>query len=741
MKNVFRIFKTDLVNIRRNKAAIVVIVAVMFLPSLYAWFNILPSWDPYANTSDVKVAIANKDKGTEVKGQTINVGDEIINSLLENKQLGWQFVSEEEAVRGVEQGQYYASVIIPENLSEKLMSVLTGNPEKPLLDYYINEKINAIAPKVTGAGASAIVENIQSGFVQVANEAIFNVFNDVGLQLELNRISIEEFVQSVFRLEQEIPEIQRMLHVADDDLTLVEGALAKASEGMKRVEEIRSRAEVFSGKITYLLTEADEVLKKYVPLVKQDLEYARSIIQSIPPITEKVTGKGENLDQLLNEIEQIANQLHERSSSLNQLIEQLKAANQKLIEQQNNNVPADLLKNEWGEVQENHQATIDQLNENITKLVAMQEELEQLHNNIMEAIEKVRAGKGNIDNVFQSIQEKSKKMDEALDELLQFIENDLLPMYENASKQVKSALEEANNMLAKVEENIPQIYELLKKGEEGVRLGKDGLIKANEVFPEAKTKIEEIANLIRRLEEKGDLQQLIDIMKNNPTAEGEFFAHPIDLVEHELFPIPNYGSAMSPFFTTLALWVGVLILVSSLRVDIPNKHRYRSYEAYFGRLLTFWMIGFVQTVIVTVGDIFLLKTFVVHKVFFILFALMISLTFVTIVYTLVSVFGNTGKVLGIVLLVMQLGASGGTFPIQMTPAFFQTIHTFLPFTHGLQLLREAVGGIIWPVVWRHIFVLLIYIGIFIFIGIGLKEKINKSSDQFMEKARESEIVL
>lgn len=230
-------------------------------------------------------------------------------------------------------------------------------------------------------------------------------------------------------------------------------------------------------------------------------------------------------------------------------------------------------------------------------------------------------------------------------------------------------------------------------------------------------------------------------MKNDPIAESEFFADPIVLAEHELFPIPNYGSAMSPFFTTMSLWVGILILVSSLRVDVFNKKEFKSYEAYFGRLLTFWMIGIIQAMIVTIGDLFLLKTFVIHKLLFIAFAVLIGMTFVTIVYTLVSVFGNTGKVFSIILLVMQLGASGGTFPIQMTPEFFQKIHSFLPFTHALQLLREAVGGVIWPVASKHILILLIYASMFLFIGIALKEKINKSSDRFMEKAKESEIVL
>src|SRR5690625_3758507 len=163
MKNIWEIFKTDLYHIRKKRAAIIVIVALMILPSMYAWFNILPSWDPYANTENVAVAIVNEDEGTEVEGEKVNVGDEVVTSLKDNNQLGWQFVDREEADQGLRKGDYYASIIIPANFSKKLTSFLDDEPEKPELDYYINEKINAIAPKVTNAGASGIVESIHQG--------------------------------------------------------------------------------------------------------------------------------------------------------------------------------------------------------------------------------------------------------------------------------------------------------------------------------------------------------------------------------------------------------------------------------------------------------------------------------------------------------------------------------------------------------------------------------------------------
>lgn len=175
MKKSFHIFQRDLSRLLHNKAAILVLIGVCLLPSLYAWFNIAANLDPYGNTSKIKVAIACLDKEASSENLSINAGKEIVKNLKENKQLGWTFTSEKEALNGVKSGKYYASIVIPEDFSRSLISILSGDLQTPKLDYYINEKANAIAPKITGTGAAAIQEQINSTFSSVASESVSGI--------------------------------------------------------------------------------------------------------------------------------------------------------------------------------------------------------------------------------------------------------------------------------------------------------------------------------------------------------------------------------------------------------------------------------------------------------------------------------------------------------------------------------------------------------------------------------------
>ena len=138
MRNAFRIFRRDMGRLLRNPAALLVIIGVSIIPSLYAWFNIAANIDPYANTSGIKVAVANNDKDASSNDLEINAGDEIISNLKENDQLGWTFVDEEQAIEGVKSGEYYASIVIPEDFSSSLLSILSGELKTPELEYYIN---------------------------------------------------------------------------------------------------------------------------------------------------------------------------------------------------------------------------------------------------------------------------------------------------------------------------------------------------------------------------------------------------------------------------------------------------------------------------------------------------------------------------------------------------------------------------------------------------------------------------
>ena len=182
----FAIFKRDIKRLLVNPVALVVTLGVCVIPSLYAWYNIVANWDPYGNTQGIKIAIANNDRGTQndLVGE-LNAGDQVVDQLKENDQLGWTFVdSAADAKEGVESGEYYAAIVIPKNFSDNLVSMLDGNYHQPKLTYYVNEKKSAIAPKVTDTGASTIEEQINSEFVSTVGETVASIAKDAGVDLK-----------------------------------------------------------------------------------------------------------------------------------------------------------------------------------------------------------------------------------------------------------------------------------------------------------------------------------------------------------------------------------------------------------------------------------------------------------------------------------------------------------------------------------------------------------------------------
>ena len=175
IKNVWTIYKEDLKRIFTNYAALIVILALCILPSLYAWFNIKASWDPYGQeaTSQIKIGVINNDKGTEFNGKLINIGDQVVDQLKENDLMGWQFVDEAEGEKALEEGTFYATITIPDNFSQDITSLVTSDVKKGQIIYRVNEKINAIAPKLTSKGATGVQENINQTIVETVSGILF----------------------------------------------------------------------------------------------------------------------------------------------------------------------------------------------------------------------------------------------------------------------------------------------------------------------------------------------------------------------------------------------------------------------------------------------------------------------------------------------------------------------------------------------------------------------------------------
>ena len=269
MKTAFRIFIRDLKRLSHNRAAALVMVGVCLLPSLYAWFNIAANMDPYGNTAGIKVAIANSDQGAQTDMMSLNAGDTIVENLKKNDQLGWVFVDEKKAKEGVRSGKYSAAIVIPDDFSDSLLSVLSGEVKSPELDYYINEKKNAIAPKITDTGATTIQQEINDTFSAVASEAISKLIQKAAnnMSADLNTVdqNLMDTIQSVrnnladyqktindFKdtVAQSKPALQNAIASLDDVDSAAKGASDAFSDTQKLFQQARDGLQDFSGALT-----------------------------------------------------------------------------------------------------------------------------------------------------------------------------------------------------------------------------------------------------------------------------------------------------------------------------------------------------------------------------------------------------------------------------------------------------------------------------------------------------------
>ncbi|WP_049040711.1 YhgE/Pip domain-containing protein, partial [Clostridium sporogenes] len=658
MKNIFRIYIRDLQNIITNWVAIVVMLGLMILPSLYAWFNIESSWDPYANTKSISVAVVNKDKAAVFKGQSINVGQELVNKLKINKNIGWKFVDEKEAEKGVKYGKYYASVMIPEDFSYKILSITRDKQEKPTLIYSVNEKSNAVAPKITSKGVTTVQNEVTKTFVKTVNGIIFEIFNKLGIELEKGKPKLKDLMNMIFYVNDKIPQINASIDKLEKGAITLEEFIEKINKDIPLIKDTINRALSAGDKTKLFLSKSKEGINNVAPYIKQDLIIAKKINNTAEVLIEEgVGGIEKNSQQAKEDLVASKNKLTNVKEILNSTLELVD-----IINKDKKNIILNDFENRIKDMKEKVNNKI----ENINTVIASIDRDEKVS---VEVLNRLKNKANGIDSILkQIIEDFNPKIVPSINNVL----NDLIVVADNTIQLLKNA-----------NENLPEATELLDKGYTGAEKGIKGIKILKSNLPSIERSIGEVSNKLKTLDDDKRLNEIIKLMKNNAKIESDFISNPVEIKENRIYPIPNYGSAMAPFFTTLSLWVGALILVSILSVDVKDikgVKKLKVHEKYFGRYFTFMTIGIFQALIVTLGDIYLLKVYVSNKPIFILFSIFISIIFSMIIYTLVSLFGNVGKALGVILLVLQISASGGTFPIEVTPGFFQRINPLLPFT-------------------------------------------------------------
>lgn len=735
MKNIFRIFSKDVKNTGTNWVALILIGGLTILPSLYAWFNIKASWDPYGQTDQIPIGVVNEDTGATVRDEDIDVGQELVDNLKENRSMDWHFEDRDEAMDNLENGDYFAVIVIPENFSSKLSTVVNDKPEKAEMEYYVNEKINAIAPKITDKGASAITDEISSNFISTVNGVIFDMFNNIGIELEQDLPDIERFENYIFNLEENLPEIKQLVDQSLSDASSAEEMINQAQALVPEAEQVTNDGLNTIDNTTAFLNKAEDRLNEVAPQIQADLERVQQVADETNTFLKEVQSAGIDFGSgtdLTNQLDEQVTQQIEAISSIEETLRQVQQQQNENVEEGENADTPDQGAGEGNQGQGSQQ--IEQALQELATIRAGLETAQERSNDVHTFIQEKQSEVEGVFNDLQGLVENtSANIDAFVTEYNENIEPTVLAEVDSA----KTTLAEARGILVDIQTAIPEVERILGSTEADLGEGKGMLEKVQNEFPYVNDKVNELADRIREIQGETDIGEMIELLQNDPEAEQGFFAEPVQLNENKLFPIENYGSGMTPFYTVLAIWVGGLLLISLLSTDTTNMESYSSRQVYFGKLFTFMTIGLLQSTIVSLGDIFLLNVSMASPGWFVLFGLLISLVFMIIIYTLVSVFGDIGKAMVIVLLVLQIAGSGGTYPVVLLPEFFQVIHPFLPFSYAIDLMREAVGGIVWDRVLHDI----LFLGIFgiaaIILGAFLKQPINRQSKKIKQKSKES----
>ena len=726
MKNIFLIFKNDVMKIHKNVIAMIVIMGITVIPTLYAWFNISASWDPYGNTGELKLAVASDDEGYtgELIAVKINMGDQILSSLHKNKQFNWVFTDSKTAQKGVKSGKYYAAIVIPKDFSQKMMSVFSSNTEHPDLTYYQNEKENAIAPIITGKGATAVQKQINETFIETIAQTALDAF------------------QIVSSAAQEAGDDSMVDHLIDN-LNQMGTDLGSAAGTVQSLSDMTDSAITMLNTTTEFLQESGSGTKSSVSsLENSDLSSLTSLVSgTTKTISDALTQNAsfytavsdavdKALDSYNSDAQAASNALTSVSSRVQTVIDEYTKLSDALTAIANEHPELTILNDAVTSINQKIQLAIDRQT--------------AIRDKINAAAEALPAATANASELKSELDALIAQATSSVTEVKTTYENNVKGNLDSLSANLDSTTGSISSMLGDLDKSIQNIAGVTGSASDGLTGLQKTLSNSAELLNEASGKLTSLAATLSS-EDSKDLSAVTNLLSEDPETIASFLSSPVKLDEKKIYPIENYGSAMAPFYSTLAIWVGSVVMAAMLKVTVADSTKKKlfhpkEYQLYIGRILLLIIIGFMQSALICLGDLFFLGIQCKHPVMFVLTGMFTSFVYVNLIYALTVSFGDIGKAIAVVLMVMQVAGSGGTFPIQCAPKFFQVVYPLLPFTHSMNAMRECIAGFYGTTYATELGKLAIFLVPSLLLGLLLRKPIIKINDAFMEKLESTHLI-
>ena len=726
MKNVWKIFQRDMMRVRNNVIALVVIIGISVVPCLYAWFNIAASWDPYSNTGNLKVAVASADEGYEgsLIPIEINIGDKVLSALRENTQMEWVFTTEEKATSGVKSGKYYAAIVIPKDFSNKMMSVFSEKVEKPEITYYSNAKENAIAPKVTDKGAGAVQRQVNEVFIETVSDTTLTVLQAVSNMTQAS--GAETIVDNL-----------------NTNLNQIAGDLTASASLLESFSNMTGSAQKLLSSTTEFLQTVQQQTKESRQTFQETSKTFSGLDDSMDAAADSVGTALKSAENVYDQMDQvISGAFSDESADAQQIASTLDT----LAGQVGNVVTAyTSVRDSVAAVADKYPETSPLVDAIVVRMDTSIQQQKNLQSKLQDSAKGLRDATTDLGTARSELKDLAAKNRENMSGVSASYKSSVQKSLNQLSASLTSSKQEISSLLSQLDQSANGIYKLTDTADSDLSEIQKVLGDSGELLTEASDRIADTTARLDEMEASGDFSELKALISGDKSAISTFLAAPVSLDTHKIYEIANYGSSMAPFYSVLSIWIGGIVLVAMLKVNVSENctkglKNVELHQIYFGRFITFMIVGLFQSTLIALGDLLYLGIQCEHPFLFLLGCWFSSLVFVNIIYTLTVSLGDIGKAVSVILLVVQVAGTGGTFPIEVAPSFFRAVYPLLPFTHSMAALRETVGGMYGMNYWINLGKLAIFLGISLIVGLVLRKPIIKANDAFTEKLEETKLM-
>lgn len=698
MKNIWRVYLSDLRRLTTNVVALSIVMGLCIIPSLYAWFNIMSNWDPYgeAATSLMKISVYSEDEGIDLNGIKLVIGDMVTESLETNNTIDWTFAgNKEEALELIQSGECYAGIIIPKDFTENMLSIMSGNIVNPKIVYYENSKKNAIATKITGKVKTTVQNEINTKLISTLTE----VFANAGDYLSGSDIEGSDLISGVkSKLNQVSSTLDNYIYMMNTFALLTESASDSIDTTKLLFPNIDSMASSGSDSLGNL---------------KDSVDISNDIVSSA-------------LSLMSTSLDTISGKLDDLSDAVNDL-----GSNTHIVTVTKEFSSDDLGTTVLDTIQRLLESKSPEISDAKSQFEKLKSDLDRLSGDAQLSDSEIADIKSALISDIGKCKDHIKEVKDLVNGELSSTLTESLTGMQNSLTQAQAILSDVPGTFSEISSTLTEYQSILKDGKTNVQV-------TAKYLSDLKDDISSLIQELDKITSNQNFQEMMSAIKENPQMIVDFISSPVQMNTVEIYAISNYGSAMAPFYTVLALWVGALILVALIHVKVKDGEDLegvKPYQKFFGRYISFFVIGQVQTIITVFGDLFYVGIQCKHPIAFTLAAMMTSFVFTFLIYALTVAFGNIGEAIAVVIMVIQVAGAGGTFPVEVLPAVYQYLYKFMPFSYCMNALRECVAGMYQHTYGKCLATLLIYVAISAIIGLFIAKPFSKLLDK-LEHSKE-----